>query len=294
MPDFFQTYFVDPIIYNTGYNPVNTVAFAIILVVAVFLVYKLLKKMNITVDRKFFFGILPFVALGGVLRAWEDLLEATGGATNGVFKTFIVVDAAGTARNTLLISPLIYVVMFVIALAALLIAKFVQYKKKIPYWKTWFVIGMILDVFVLAQLRFSSAFAFLAVVGITILWVALTLLAKYVSTQKIKNFLTNENAFLIDIHLFDATTTFVALQFPQQLGINYFEQHVVAGFAIGLLGPASMFLLKLIVVPIVLYMFDKELNKKEDIEKRTFLKIIVLILGMGPGLRNFLRMVMGV
>ena len=55
-----------------------------------------------------------------------------------------------------------------------------------------------------------------------------------------------------------------------------------------------MFVLKFVVVSIVLYYFDKELNKPEDDQKKTFLKIIVLILGMGPGIRNFLRLTMNV
>ena len=106
MPDFFQAYFIDPIKYNNGYNIVNTAAYAIILVAAVILTYKLLKKLGVRIDRQFFVGIAPFIALGGVLRAWEDLLEATMATApllDSPIRDFILVDAAGVPRNLLLI-----------------------------------------------------------------------------------------------------------------------------------------------------------------------------------------------
>ena len=293
MPDFFQTYFIDPIIYNTGYNIVNTAVFAIILIAAVFIAYKLLRALKISVNKEFFIGIIPFIALGGILRSWEDLLEATGatqGLINTMLKNFILVDATGTARNLLLISPLIYVVMFFVALIPLLIAKVLERYRKIDYWKTWFVIGLLFDILVLSQLRFQNSSGFFAVAGITVFWVVVIFIARKFSLWKnlqIKNFFTNENTFLLDIHMFDAATTFVALTY-----FNYFEQHVLPGFLIGIFGPASMFFLKLVVVSVVLYIFDKEMKNEEG--KRTFLKIVILILGMGPGLRNFLRIVMGV
>jgi uncharacterized membrane protein len=294
--EIFQTYFIDPIVYNTGYNIVNTATYAIVLIAAVFLTYKMLKKMDVRIDRSFLFGIVPFVALGGIMRAWEDLLEATGttqSLTNSIFSNFVIIDAAGVARNMLLVSPVIYITMFAIALVSLLIAKGIEKFGKISYYKTWFAIGIILDIIILAQLRLTVLFAFYAVVFFTVLWIFIILAAKEISIKKnvakLSKLLTNENTFLLDVHMFDATTTFVALNY-----FGYFEQHVVPNILISIFGPASMYLLKLVVVSVVLYYFDKELSKPEDAEKRTFLKIIVLILGLGPGLRNFLRMIMGV
>ena len=86
--------------------------------------------------------------------------------------------------------------------------------------------------------------------------------------------------------MFDASTTFVALQF-----FPYFEQHVLPGFFISMFGPVAMFFIKLPVVAAVLYYLDKDMNEPE---KKNFIKIVILILGLGPGLRNFLRLGMGV
>src|SRR3989344_3363330 len=208
MADFIQTYFIDPIIYNTGYNPVNTAVYAVILIAAVLLVYKLVKLMKIKIDKRFFIGIVPFVVLGGVLRAWEDLLEATNTIqiADGLFRNFIVTDAYGTVRNMLLITPVMYITMFVIALAALLLAKAVEKGFKLDYYKTWFAIGLILNLAVLIQLRITNYFALYAVIFFTVLWTFVILLAKGLSVKttvkkklpKLSALLTNENTFLLN------------------------------------------------------------------------------------------------
>ena len=266
---FFETYFVEPVLTGSGYNIYNTAVYAVLLIAAAFLTYRLLRFMKIDIDRKFFFCILPYVALGGFLRGLEDYFEF-----------------AGLAKNVFLITPLIYVSLFVIALASLMFSVLMQKWTKTPYHKIWFVLGVIFNIIVISQMRLESSFALFAMLGIAAGWVSLLFVAR--NFTRARTFLSDENMLIMGAHLFDATTTYVALAFFP----NYFEQHVLPGFFIGFLGPASMFLLKLIVVPLVLYAIDKELSKEH--QKRTFLKIVVLILGLGPGLRNFSRLVMGV
>ncbi len=291
---FFETYFIDPIKFNTGYNVVNTAAYALILVALVFVVYVLLRRLHITIDKRFAIAIFPYIILGGVLRALEDLLEATG-ATNvlvdSFFSPFIIIAADGTARNMLFISPIMYISMFFLALIPLLIAKAIERITKVPYYKTWFIVGAVLVVAAATQLRVVNTFALVAMVGITAVWAGVLFGARFAlkGYAFFKKLLTTENTSILLVHLFDATTTFVALAF-----FPYFEQHVVAGFFVTALGPAGIFVLKLVVVSLVLYFLDKELSKPEDFEKRTFIKIVIIILGLGPGLRNFLRLIMAV
>lgn len=273
-PAFFQTYFIDPLVQGTGYNVVNTAVFAAILIAAVLGVYALLRRMRIRVDRAFFVGIVPFIVLGGALRALEDFNEATG-----------------AARNFFLVTPLIYVTMFVVALASLLAAIAIARvtKNTLPYHRAWAAIGIAALLLTLAQLRFANPFAFGMVVIVSLIWAALLVGVKFFARGKVASFLTPENSFIIFVHLFDATTTFVAVSY-----LGYFEQHVLPSFLIAIIGPAAIFLLKIVVVPAVLYLFDRELAAPKDMEKNRFLKIVVLILGLGPGVRNFVRMVAGV
>ncbi len=273
MADFFQQYFIDPVIQGTGYNIVNTLTYAILLIAAVFATYRLLKKMKIAIDNKFILGVLPYVILGGLLRALEDA------ASYGIwFKT-----------------PIIYIVIFIVAFAGLLVSKLIEILTRggrfIPYHMTWAGIGFILVLAGLTQITVRSPFALAAIVTLSIFWAVLLIFLKELSRRARFAFLSKlftwENTALLAVHMFDATTTFVALQY-----FPYFEQHVLPGFLISIFGPAVMFVLKFAVVAAVLYVLDKEL-KRED-EKRKFVKLVILILGLAPGLRNFFRLVMGV
>ncbi len=274
--DFFNTFFIQPLVQGTGYNIINTATFGIILIATAFVIYKILKKLRIKIDRSFLIGVIPFVAMGGIFRAWEDFGEASG-----------------ATRNFLFVSPLIYVTIFLVAFISLLavVAASRVMKNKFRYYKLWFAIGAVIDIAVLSQLRFANSFAFAAVLAIAAAWIVLFAIVKFAAKKRFKklnDFLSAENMFIILVHLFDAATTFVALQY-----LGYFEQHVLPGFLIGLAGAWTMFLLKIVVVPIVLYAFDRELKDPKEVEKRTFLKLVVLILGLGPGLRNWLRMMGG-
>ena len=265
--DFIETYFINPILYGSGYNIYNTLVYAIILILSVYVVYKLLIRLNIKIDNKFLIGVFPFVALGGILRAFQD---------------------ASTIVNPLLVTPLIYFLIFFIAFTTLLASKGIEKLLKKEYYKTWALIGFVSCLLVLSQMTFVNIIALFLVIKIFSIWcAALFMIKRFNKNKKISKFLTNQNIFLILVHMFDATTTFVALQF-----FSYWEQHVVPSFVINVLGPVSMFLLKLPIVVLVLYLLDKEMQK--DLQKRDMIKLAILVLGLGPGLRNLLRLVMGV
>lgn len=280
MDGFFAEYFVNPIKYDTGYNIVNTLVYAIILAFAVFVVYKLLEKMKIKIDKKFFFAVVPFIILGGLLRSIEDMAESAGGWDPGFF---VIESSSGIGRNALFITPLIYFVIFFIAAAALIISILIQKKFKAEYWKIWLCTGAFICGITISYITIKEFFALWAVAAIALAW-----LLSFLAIKKFafKSFFSTENIMILTAHMFDATTTFVSIQY-----FPYWEQHVVAGFFINAFGPVAMFALKLPVVLIALYVIDKEVK---DPQKNIFLKFAVLVLGLGPGVRNFTRLVMGV
>src|SRR3989338_4604586 len=267
--DFFRQYFIDPVMQGTGYNIYNTLAYALILIVAVFATYKLLKKMRISIDDRFVIGVLPYVILGGLLRALED----------------------ANSYGFWLKTPIIYMVIFAVAFAALLASKIIETvakKPRLSYDKICASIGVVLILAALTQVSVKSPFALGAMVALSAFWVILLILAKKLTERftKIK-FFSRENTSILAVHLFDATTTFVALTY-----FPYFEQHVLPSFLINIFGPAVMFVLKFVVVAAVLHVLDNEMSK--ELQKKKFIKLVVLILGLAPGLRNFFRLIMGV
>src|SRR3989338_11283949 len=148
MADFFQQYFIDPLIQGTGYNVYNTLVYAVLLIAAVFVTYKLLKKMKITIDNKFLLGVLPYVILGGLLRALEDA------SSYGIW----------------LKTPLIYIVIFLVALGGLLASKAVERISKKSYHLTWSLIGFVAVLAGLSQVVVRSPFALAAMVSLALFW----------------------------------------------------------------------------------------------------------------------------
>ena len=55
-----------------GYTLISEITYGLILIVALFLIYKLLKKLNIIIDWKFCLALMPYILLGPVSRVLED------------------------------------------------------------------------------------------------------------------------------------------------------------------------------------------------------------------------------
>jgi uncharacterized membrane protein len=91
-----------------------------------------------------------------------------------------------------------------------------------------------------------------------------------------------ENKIVSLIHIFDATTTFVAINY-----FGYYEMHVLPTFLMGIFGPFSFVLLKAFVVTAILILIDKYCKDKKF---KNYLKLIMAILGAATGSRDFLRM----
>ena len=268
--DFFQQYFVDPIVSGSGYNIYNTAVYAVLLIAAAFVVFKVIRKLKIEVNNNFLFGVIPFVVLGGLARAMQD---------------------AGIIKSFWFITPLIYVTVFAIAFVSLVASKISEKFVKFPYYRIWFCIGAAAVLIFLVQVSVKNVFALEAIFLIALLWTLIVVFVKKMAERYVKKFpllavFTWENTALLAVHMFDATTTFVALTY-----FPYFEEHVLPSLLIGLFGPAVMFALKFVVVGAVLYAIDKEVAEKQQ---RKFVKLVILILGLAPGLRNFFRLVMGV
>ena len=87
-------------------------------------------------------------------------------------------------------------------------------------------------------------------------------------------------------HLFDASSTFIAVSF-----YGYSEQHVLPNALYNLTGTALvMYPLKITVILFALYIIDTYV---EDRTIKNMLKLAIFILGLAPGLRDFLSLIIG-
>ncbi|NJE25069.1 DUF63 family protein [Thermococcus sp. MV5] len=262
----FQRYFIDPIKYNKGYNIVNTLTYALILGLASLGVYKILKKLNIKYNNAFFRALMPYMILGAFGRA--------------------LTDATIIPRTYLTVTPGIYILVFTITFSALLTThKLFEDWQKVFLYFGWSLVGMesLLLLFNIDKVDFN-----LTVLKYFVPFATIALITIYLLSKKI--WLVKENSYLFYAHFYDATTTFVGVDF-----LGYWEQHVVPRYLMELTGTAAvMYLLKFAVLMIALYLMEKLEESESDKELMDFIKMVMFILGFAPGTRNLLRMLMGV
>lgn len=267
---FFQNHFIQPILQNGWFNSINTSVYAIILIISVFLVYKLLIKLNVKIDYYFTVAILPFIFWGSSTRVLHDA------AVRGVLSPEL---------NSIYIAPIFptpgsYIITFTLALFVLLISLTIQRFLKYRYWRTMFAIGLglcAINVYFLPVLNFYRMFMIL---GFVFLFTGIFTTPKLINIMR--PYFTNVNIAILGAHFLDASATFVSMSF-----FGYSEQHVVPRLLINLLGPWVMFLLKIVIVIPALVLIDRY---TEESNFRNFLKIVILILGLAPGLRDTIRL----
>ncbi|RLF26227.1 MAG: hypothetical protein DRN01_05180 [Thermoplasmata archaeon] len=100
------------VVANEGYTLVSEITYGIIVVVALYYIYRLLKKLEISIDWGFCLALLPFILFGPFSRALED---------TGYFKIPL---------TYWFISPLIYVQIAVYTIFFLVIGWFFEKKNK--------------------------------------------------------------------------------------------------------------------------------------------------------------------
>ena len=317
MADFFTEFFINPILLNGWFNPVNTLLWGAILVVAAFLVYnKLLRKMKVPIDRRFAIAILPFIFWASSTRVLRDLFYGMAQQASGNSQQFMtdIAYQIGQIQQqafsyimrfvpippvagffswivTLFPTPGSYVFAFIFALACLLLGLGIQkYWKRnnIQYWKTMLVIGLIACILNVWMLPFTNPWGLGMILGITGAFAAVFFGLTFLQEKKVLKFplFSRVNSSLLSAHMLDSSATFVSVAF-----FGYYEQHPVPRLFIEAIGPWTFFILKLAVLLPSLYIIDRY---AEEGEFKNFLKIVILILGLAPGLRDAIRLAAGV
>jgi len=317
MADFFTEFFVNPILLNGWFNPINTLLWGVILVVAAFLVYtRLLRGLKVRIDRYFAIAILPLVFWASSTRVLRDLFygmaqQASAGdprfLTDIAYQTGLVQEHAFAYIMkfvpippvagffswivTLFPTPGSYVFTFLFALACLLLGLGIQkYWKRnsIPYWKTMLVIGLIACGLNAWMLPFTNPWGLGMILGITGAFTAAFFGLTYLHEKKKLKIplFSRVNSSILSSHMLDSSATFVSVAF-----FGYYEQHPVPRLFIEAIGPWTFFILKLAVLLPSLYIIDKY---GEEGEFKNFLKIVILILGLAPGMRDAIRLAAGV
>ncbi|HIJ06759.1 MAG: Uncharacterized protein XE11_0877 [Methanomicrobiales archaeon 53_19] len=279
--DFIYKYYIDPIRYGEAYTIVDTLTYALILIIAVYLVYRWLSRKQICIDGAFILATIPYVLLGGFLRVIED---------TGMIQSDI---------HFLLITPLIFFVIFVITVLSLIIARWLETAGVVktflsPYWMLGAAYSAV--AFCLLIWWGVTQTSFDVMVLLTILLMALiTTAVTYAGLRYLLKWEYMENplyTLLIFGHMIDASATSYGIDIHP---VRYVEQHVVGGALIDWTGTAfAMYPLKLAVLIPGVYILEMYRRENGDTGLWYLILLAMIIVGMAPGIRGMMRMVLHV
>ena len=276
---FIQKYYIDAVLQDQPYNIYETVTYAVILIAALYLVYRWLRKTGIRIDTPFILATIPYVVFGGVIRAVEDTGMIPG------------------PWWILLVTPLIYFVIFFYTVFVLWLSRTLERKGFTDSYTKPYMWGGILATLVslglwvwwgLTQTQLAlwvaACILGMAAVSSVLFWALLRYGFKW-------EYVTNPLYKLLIIgHLTDASATSFGLDIHP---MHYIEQHVLGGSLIDLTGTAFvMFPLKMAVLIPAVWVLEK-FRKEEGMDELWHLVLLAMItVGLAPGIRDMMRMVL--
>ena len=282
--DFIYHWFWQPIIERSGYNPINTLVYALIAISAVYVIWEIFKRKKIMIDERFVYSILAFVLFGSTVRIITDISEKPQ-----LWNSFPTISPLHNLVYSLgfydydaylIPTPGIYIITAFLLLASIAILWKMNKMKYLGH------LGLTLWLpHFLVILPFLGNYALHA---LPILLLA-ALPAYYVHKKFNNNVLTMVQAS----HSLDGAATFYAIDiFPKFTGVFYGEQHVLGGFVGKLFGTFfAFYILKIVLAYFIVDALQKE---KMDENYRNYIALIIMIVGFAPGLRDVLRMISGI
>jgi len=277
--DFIEKYYIDPIRYGQPYNVVDTTTYALVLILAIYIIYRWLSRSRtVRIDRDFVLATLPYLVMGGLLRVVED----TGIVPVG--------------WNYLLITPLIYFVMFFYTAGVLCIAVALQERGYIHDYHRYYagagVAGAVVIALVLVAFGIGNGIIALEVLFLILALAVATTGAVYLVMRYLLSWDYVGDPLYIALlfgQLLDASATSYGIDLHP---LHYVEVHVVGSHLIEWTGTAfSMFALKLVVLFPGIYILQRFRLEGEEALWHLILLAMITV-GLAPGVRDMVRMVL--
>jgi uncharacterized membrane protein len=246
---------------HPGYTILNTVVFGIILGICILIIIKMFKYIKKD-PAELMIPLIPFIFFGSSARALVD---------NNIYPLTYI-----------LVTPGIYILTGLMAIITLITAVFIEKKTNFDYRYIIFIVGTLICI---PNILFMGPVNLVAVLQVVGVWAIVS--SAFILLRNKWALLSNKfNLSVLTAHLFDASSTYIAVDY-----YGYYEQHVLPSALTGLFGTAIiMFPLKIVVILGALYVIDTYI---EDRTIANMLKLAIFILGLAPGLRNFLSLIMG-
>jgi len=277
--DFIYKYYVDPIVYGQPYNIVDTLTYALVLIVALYIIYRWLDHSKIVqVDSRFILATLPYVVLGGLLRVVED----TG--------------MLHPPWQYLLITPLIYFVLFLFTVLALVSTAHAEKAGLIrDYARMYAGIGVIACIAIaglLVSFGLENGIISIRVLATILAMGVLATALVYIAMRYLLGWRYAADPLYLALifgQMLDASATSYGIALHP---IDYVEVHVVGSNLIELTGTAFvMFPLKLAVLFPGIYVLQHYRDESPAILWHLIVLAMITV-GLAPGVRDMVRMVL--
>lgn len=277
--DFIYKYYIDPIRYEQPYNAVETITYALILIAALYLIYRWFVRSKFDLDAKFVLATVPYIIFGGVLRVVQD--------------THVIKSDA----QFLIVTPFIYFVIFFYTFGILLLSRWMERQGLVDSYVKLYAGAGILSILVasLVLIAWSSGLHGIhpEILVIILSMAAAATLAVFLFMRYALKWEYVRDPLYITLlfgQLLDASATSYGIDFHPV--VHYIEQHVVGSTLMEWTHTAFvMFPLKLLVLFPAIYIM--QLYRKEANPAFWHLVLLAMIVvGFAPGVRDMVRMVL--
>lgn len=244
---------------STGYNPVNTVTWMVIASAVVYGAYLLFQQKGLSFDQKTAIYSTPYILLGGFLRFIED-----SGFVN-------------YPESVLLVTPLIYLVVAVPYLVVSVFSQPGNWERNLLYSGSLLVVPAALAA--LLEISSVSIGVFGAVMVISVLMTGLFY-------GLVRNTPYDNPAYLLAgfSQFFGGAASMMAVE------NGYVQKQLLAQFSTQLMGSPGILVTKTLVLVLALW----TVNDMDDQQISGLIILGLLAIGLGTGLRVFLRLLAGI
>jgi uncharacterized membrane protein len=277
--DFIYKYYIDPIRYEQPYNAVETITYALILIAAIYLIYRLFKKSGYPLDGPFVLATLPYIVFGGMLRVVQDA------------------HMIQSDIQFIIVTPFIYFVIFFYTIGILILSHYLEDQGVIGNYLRAYAGAGILSVFCMALVLIGWGITHtridLFVLSIILLMAATATLLVFACMRYGLRWRYVTDPLYLSLlfgQLLDASATSFGIDLHPS--VQYIEQHVVGSTLIEWTHTGFvMFPLKLAVLFPAVYIM--ETYRKEANPAFWHLVILAMIVvGLAPGVRDMTRMIL--
>ncbi len=275
--EFIYKYFIKPLYTGEGYNMYNTLVYGALLLAGAYGVARFIRRFGVRMDRQIFYAVLPFVVLGGLLRALEEFARLTG--------------AGLLPHSPLFLTPGIYLLVVALSLLALGIAVALRGKE---YRSLMSAIGWIISLaaFLLVLMDItlvsSGKIPDVSLRPVLLFWITFTALGlTFLGTLVLKRMGMSDrgNTIILGGFAFEATAVATAVYSLSYSVEQPFTQMLLS------INPLFYPLLKVGLILALIYIVEG-IPKNDD--GHWLSKLIFLVLGLPMGIHNSLQIFMGI